>query len=132
MRFIIFSFMVLILMAGCATIKDAPKGFAGLSTKALEDNRKQAITRAFNFDSDTCYKKTKEVLAELGAYIYAQDKKKNMIAFYLSGQDTTPVGVFFKKIDENVTQVEVSSSATHAREYIAPRLFSGLAKDNVK
>ncbi len=132
MRFIIFSFMALSLMAGCATIKDVPKGFAGLSTRTLEENRKKAVTRTFNFDYDTCYKKTKEVLAELGVYIYAQDKKKDMIAFYLSGQDTTPVGVFFKKMDKNVTQVEVSSQATYAKEYIAPRLFSGLAEDNVK
>ncbi len=129
MRFIVFSLMALVLIEGCATVKDIPKGFAGISTKVLEDNRKGAIAKPFNYDSGTCYKKAREILADLGTYIYAQDKKKKMIAIYLSEEDTTPVGIFFTEINEKLTQVEVSSPSTYAKEYIAPRLFAGLARD---
>ncbi len=72
--------------------------------------------------------KTLELLARIGAYIYTQDQKKNLIAIYVSEQDTTSVGIFFKQIDTQRTQIEVSSPSTYAKELIAKQLFSGLEK----
>ncbi len=126
--FAICVFLSLILINGCASIKEAAKGIAGVSTKALEDNRASAITKVFHYDYFICYTKTLDILKHIGTYIYAQDIKKHMIAVYVSEQETTPVGVFFKEIDKTNTRVEVSSPSTYAKEFISLKLFPALEK----
>ncbi|MDP2943941.1 MAG: DUF3568 family protein [Candidatus Omnitrophota bacterium] len=117
-----------ILASGCASIKDTVKCIAGVSTKVLEDGRKTAVKKTFNYDYFTCYTKTSEILKGLNAYIYTQDIKKQIIAIYVSQSDTTPVGFFFKEVDQNTTQIEVSSPSTYAKEYFSAKLFSALEK----
>jgi hypothetical protein len=114
-------------LAGCATLKEAARGFAGISTKALEENRKDALKKDFPYDYKTCYDKAKKFISESESYIYDEDAGKKMIAIYLSEEDTTPVGIFFKEITSNSTQVEVSSASTFAKEFIAGKLFKALA-----
>ncbi|MDI6606544.1 MAG: hypothetical protein QME65_05345, partial [Candidatus Omnitrophota bacterium] len=77
---------------------------------------------------DICYNESKRILKEKGAYIYAEDPAKKMIAAYVSETDTTPVGVFFKAVDDSHTQVEVSSPSTFGKEYISGKLFLSLDK----
>ena len=116
-----------IALVGCATIKEAAKGLAGTSTKALEENRKSAIAKTFDYDYFSCYTKTMDILKKRsGACIYAQNIKRRMIALYVSEADTTAVGIFFKEIDKNKTQVEVSSASTYAKELIAAKVFDWL------
>jgi hypothetical protein len=122
-----FTFYLLPLISGCATAIEGTKGFLGISTKSLEEGRKAAIVKNFNFDYSTCYTKTKDILKQIKAYIYAQDINKRMIAIYVTNTDTTAVGVFFKEIDANNTQIEVSSASKYAKEIIAERLFAILA-----
>jgi len=119
-------FLPLVTLLGCASMKEAAKGVAGVSTKVLEDGRKEAMTRRFAIDYDSCYKEVTDILNRTGCYIYAQDPKKGMIAVYISYEDTTPVGVFFKVVTDKSTQVEVSSPSTYGKESIAGRVFSGL------
>jgi len=115
-------------LLGCATIKETAKGIAGVSTKVLEVGRKDAIIKTFNYDYDACYNKVVDILKHIGAYIYAKDRKKQMIAIYVSETDTTPVGLFFKVIDTNNTQIEISSPSTYAKEFIARDVFLALEK----
>lgn len=125
---LIFAFCILNLM-GCAALTEGVKGIAGISTKSLEEARKDAIVKDFNYDYFTCYTRTLDVLKKTGAYIYTQDIKKHLIAIYVSEQDTTPVGLFFKEIDRANTQIEVSSPSIYAKELIATRVFSALEKE---
>ncbi|MFC1804462.1 hypothetical protein ACFLZ3_01380 [Candidatus Omnitrophota bacterium] len=125
---LIISCWLFLTLAGCATLKEWGKGFAGVSTKVLEDGRDEAISMKFNADYDTCLKKSEEILARIGTYTYARDASKQMIAVFLSEEDTTPVGVFFSKFDEKSTLIEVSSPSTFARETISTKLFSFLEK----
>jgi len=117
-----------IVLLGCATIKEAAKGFMGISTQSLEKARKDAIIKTFNYDYSACYAKTMDVLKSMQAYIYTQSIKKHMIAVYVSEEDTTPVGLFFKEIDAANTQVEVSSLSTYAKEFISGKVFPVLDK----
>lgn len=117
------SYWLLASLSGCATITETAKSIAGVSTKVLEDNRKTAIVKTINFDYSTPYTKTLEILTLMGASVYKQDKKSQTIAIYVSEQDTTPVGLFFKEIDQNNTQIEISSPSTSAKETIAAKLF---------
>ena len=123
-----FTFYLLPFLCGCATLQEGARGIAGISTKALEDNRKSALTRTFNYDYDSCYNEVKTILTHIGAYIYAEDLKKQMVAIYVSEEDTTPVGLFFKEMDGTHTQLEVVSPSTYAKEFIAARLFFALDK----
>lgn len=123
----IFTFCVFNFI-GCATIKEASKGFLGISTRSLEEARKGAIIKVFNYDYSACYAKTLEILTRMDAYIYVQNIKKHMIAIYISENDTTPVGIFFKEINPANTQVEVSSPSTYAKEFVAKDVFSVLDK----
>jgi len=122
--FCIFNFF------GCSSVREGVnegvKEVLGISTKPVEESRKDAIRESFAYDYSSCYDKSLSILKETRAYIYAQDKKKKLIAVYISEEDTTPVGVFFKELDARHIQIEVSSPSTFARELIATKLFSQL------
>lgn len=121
-----FAFLIFSLF-GCAQIKEGTKGFLGVSTDILEKGRVNAIKKEFDLDYNSCIAKSKQVLKNGEAYIYAEDLKKNMIALYVSEADTTPVGLFFKQIDATHTQIEVTSPSSYAKEFIAEMLVKGLS-----
>ena len=132
----IYLFVICCLFIGilfvCASVKEKAKGFAGISTKVLEEGRKSAITKKFNYDYNTCYSKVKAALKKMESYIYADDPKKNMLAIYVSEADTTPVGIFLKEINIGNTQIEVSSPSTYAKELISEKLFNLLVPESGK
>jgi hypothetical protein len=103
---------------------EASKGLVGVSTKAVEDARKTALVKVFDNDYKTCYNKTLIALKKMGnVSIYARDRQR--IAFYYIDPNTTPVGVFFKKVDDAHTQVEISSQSSTAKESVAKYIFYG-------
>ena len=116
---------------GCASIKESARGFAGISTKILEDNRNNGLKKTFNYDYDACYNKIMHALSINKCYVYAQDYKKNLIAVYVSEDDTTPAGIFLNKADGGNTLVEVSSPSTYAKEEISKVVFSAFDKEPV-
>ena len=116
-----------LFMSGCAAVTEGAKGVLGVSTRALETGRKNAVKETFAYNLDACYDKVKKGLLDRGCYIYALDPEQEMIAIYVSPKDTTPVGIFFKKVDDSNTQVEVSSPSTWAKEFIARRTASILS-----
>jgi len=104
------------------------KGFAGVSTRVLEDKRKDASKKSFALGYNDCYVKVKDILniKDKESYIYAEDPKKKMIAIYLSSADTTPVGIFFTEGTGANTLIEISSPSIYAKEEIASRIFTGI------
>jgi hypothetical protein len=119
-----------ILMSGCATVKECARGIAGISTRELEEERINALKKTFNCDLNTCYNTVEDTLKRIKAYVYTKDKAKNMLAIYVSEEDTTPVGIFFSSPDPLNTQVEISSPSSYAKELIANKIFSDLNKFN--
>jgi hypothetical protein len=120
---------VLLFCAGCGVgMKESLKGVAGVSTKILEDNLPGAESQEFNLDHDVAYSKVQKIIKEINAYIYEVDKSKNLIAIYVTEEDTTPVGIFFKGVDNAKTRVSISSPSKFAKELIAEKIFSGLGK----
>ena len=126
LKFCIWFFSVIILISGCTTLEKGARELMGTSTRTVEETRQDAIKEIFRFDFNTCYEKSKEILKDINTYIYAQKKEEKLIAVFVTEVDTTPVGVFFKEIDANNTQVEVSSPSGYAKELIATKLFSRL------
>ena len=119
---LIFTYGLLLSLLGCATVKEGVWSITGISIKELESDRKSAILKTFSGDYFSCYTKTLDSLKKMGAYVYAEDVKKKMIAIYVSQDDTTPVGFFFKEIDQSNTQIEVSSPSAYAKQYFADKL----------
>jgi hypothetical protein len=120
--------LLALLIGGCSGLREAVKGFKGVSTKVLEDNLKDSSKKDFNLDYETAYYKAEGVLGDIHCYVYAKDPQKKLIAVYVSETDTTPVGIFFKAIDKNRTQIQVSSPSSFAKESIAEKFFAALDK----
>jgi len=117
-----------VTVSGCVGFKEGLRGFRGISTKILEEGKTNAIYKSFNYDYNTCYLKVKGMLQDIGAYIYAADNRKRMIAIYVSEQDTTPVGIFFEGLDKANTKIQVTSPSLYAKETISGKIFSALEK----
>jgi hypothetical protein len=115
-----------IVMAGCACLKEGMRGFLGISTRDIENARDKAIVRVVDYDYSSCYRKVQARLVEIGSYIYA--KRKDLIAVYISSSDTTPAGIFFKQLDEQKTELSITSPAADTREYLAEKILSALEK----
>lgn len=126
LRMILLWGCCVITVSGCAGVKECAKGFAGISTRVLEEGRKEAIAMTFDYDYAALYARAKEILTRTHSYIYAQSQAKHMIAFFVSEWDTTAVGIFFKEIEANKTEIQVSSPSTYAKELIAGRISSVL------
>jgi hypothetical protein len=122
---LIIGFCVLAL-SGCSTLNEWSKGVLGVSTQVLEDGKKNAIRKDFNSDYDTCYKRVMDSLGKIHAYIYANRPDKNLIAIYVTEEDTTPVGIFLEPVDKDNTTIAISSPSTYARETIAKKIFLGM------
>jgi hypothetical protein len=120
--------LILAVGTGCAGLKEAGKGFVGVSTKIVEEGRADSLKKSFALDHARCYTKVKAILSQKDkeSYIYAQDVEQKIIALYLSTTDTTPVGIFFTSQADGHTLIEVSSPSFYAKEEIAGRIFAGL------
>lgn len=114
--------------AGCAAVTEAGRGIAGVSTKVLEDNRDSAVQRSYPVGLARCREMVEAVLADSKVYMYARNEQKQMLAFYMSASDTTPVGVFFVPQGTASTQVQVSSPSRYARELIADKIAAGFER----
>lgn len=114
-----------VALTGCASLKETGRCILGTSTEELEEGRNKAITKKFNLNISECYSKLLNSLAASNHYIYTKEQNR-MIAMYNNSSDTTAVGVFFKEIDKDNTEVQVSSPSTYVRETIAKEVFAVL------
>jgi len=121
MRYIVI-ILVCLFMVGCETTKC----FLGISTKDIEEARYKAVSKVFNYDMNTSREKTEAALKTMKAYVYA--KQSDMIACYNTYTDTTPVGVYFKAVDNANTQIEVASPSSPVRDGFAEKLFQALSE----
>ena len=117
--------LCVLMLAGCATLKEGAKGFLGISTKVLDQHRSSAVIGEFDFDQQAAYAKILEALGSMSCKVYHR-QAPSMVALYVSGQDTTCVGIYSTPVSATRTRLEVSSASTYAKEYIAKRLFARL------
>ena len=128
---VLFAMFIIFALTGCASLKEKARGFAGISTKDLGEQRVNAIKEQISLDYFSCYNKVKELLQAKGAYVYTEDPANKMLAIYLSETDTTTAGVFFNEISSGVTQIEISSGSTYAKEVVY-KMLEGLPKPEEK
>ena len=124
MRRIVAALLVCVFLNGCATsTKEMLRCIIGNSTKELEDSRKDAVTKVFDYSYEICFAKVEKILKDMpNLSIYSKDT--HMIALFYTRSSTTEVGVFFTEIDPTHTKVEISSASPSTKEWIAKNLFS--------
>ncbi len=115
-----------ISVSGCVSMREAARGFAGVSTRVLEENKPQALSRVWKESPESTAPKIETILSEIGAYVYARDARQRLIAVYVSSTDTTPVGIFCEPAGEAATTILVSSPSRFAKEKIFSKIFIGL------
>ncbi len=116
-------------LTGCAATTKVVKKALGASTEELEKGRKNAAILIFNYDYDACYAKVEKIInAHRELTVYDNDPAKGMIAVYYVDINTTPIGVFFSKIDASHTRVEVSSRSTNAKMFMVNKVLLGKDK----
>jgi hypothetical protein len=110
-------------LPGCAGPVQSVIGFGGISTNELAESRRSALAKTFDYDYKKCYKMVEEILSGMPkTVIYS--KSDNMIAVYYKDPNSTPVGVYIVPAGPNRTQVQVSSPAVNAKEWVARNLFN--------
>ena len=124
----IFAFGALIFLSGCATCKEKAKGFLGVSTKQLEEDRKNAMITTYPLTYNACYQKVKDFIKIRKSYIYAENAKKQMIAVYYSETDTTPIGIFLRVVDPSNTEVAITSPSDYMKELFAKEMSETIEK----
>ena len=106
-----------------ATTADVFKGFFAVSTRELEELKKDALVKIFDYDYTTCYEKTLALIEKMPeTQIYA--KEKDSIAVYCVSLNSTPAGIFFEKVDASHTKVLISSASSSAKGWVASNVFS--------
>jgi hypothetical protein len=131
-----FSFfcVAVFFISGCASFKEKCKEVWGSSVAHLERARKDGRSSNFDLSADRCFEKTVKILEASGASVYLKSNdRKYLAAMNFKGYvNTTQVGVFFTKLSENSTQVEVASMIPRLTEEVAGLVFSGLKENPTK
>lgn len=119
-----------LFFSGCAQVTEVSRTIWGTSTRALDDARIDAITLTYECNYDACYDAVlamTENSVEGGLLIEKEFSlfHKNYIKGYIvimgvpGNVDTTEVGIFFSRLKQNVTKMEVSSLSRTAKEKVA-------------
>jgi hypothetical protein len=118
----------LFFVSGCASLKETSKQIWGSSITHLEHARAEGKSQEAALSLDESFKKTEKILEGMGATVYLKDKdKKYLAAMNFKGHvDTTEVGIFFTKIEDRLTRVEVASMSPELVKQVADVLFDGL------
>lgn len=118
------------VFAGCATVGETGKKIWGTSIAHLEAARPDGKSEKINLTLQECFDRTEKILNNMSAVIYPKDKdKRYLVAMNFKGHvDTTQVGIFFTKIEDQLTQVEVASMSPSLVDEVAALLFPELKK----
>ena len=128
--------ILLIIVMGCLfsscvvwnNTVEVGKTIWGSSTRALEQARDRAITRTYDKPYWDCVRSAVAVVGKKHWVIFKKDEMKGyMVVMGVKGcVDTTEIGVFFDKLSDHQTRIEISSLSTNAKRKVAKGLFHGL------
>lgn len=126
----LFVVLALVFLAGCSSAQ-MRKEFMSMSPSDVTGARNK-YTKVLNMSAADCLDKTRAILKGMGTTIVKYDKNNYFIAadqfevFFQSCINTTEVGIVFKELEANKTQVEVASDSPNLAESVALELFTKL------
>ncbi len=122
--------LIVVSLAGCASLKDFPKLVIGTSTRDLEAARANSIYQDYPHDKTTCFDAVLRVVNKNKYYVFMQDPSRGIIVVMNIPDfvDTTEVGVFITELPQGQgARVEFSSRSSPAKKAVAKLLFGELS-----
>jgi len=132
------NFILIIVMgclcSSCAVLKfvvgvpvEITKTIWGSSTRALEQARDRAITKTYDKPYWDCVRSAVAVAGQHWMIFKKDEIKGYVVVMGVKGAvNTTEVGIFFEKLSDTQTRIEVSSLSTNAKRKVAQGLFHWL------
>ena len=125
--------LLILSLPGCALL-GATCAFLGTPIKTLQQE-KIKYTKVVDKDIDYCYKNTLDLLKDWKAVVYDKKDKLYIAAICFNKVfnnciDTTEVAFFFKEIEANKTEIEVSSLNHRLSNFASQKLFEHLGNPN--
>ena len=120
----------LVGLSGCSALSDMPASVAGVSVRALEDARVDAIYQSYPCTINDCFDAVIKMAGEREYYIFTEDRIRGLVILMkIPGcVDTTEVGVFVSEsLHGEGVLVELSSRSLLAKKTVAKALFTALA-----
>ncbi|HBR15594.1 MAG TPA: hypothetical protein DD723_08685 [Candidatus Omnitrophica bacterium] len=142
---------LLTLANGCGFVAETGKTVWGSSTRALENSRDEAISKSYVCPFDGCFdtilslaqtqfflekeegsppeaKEVKEPEKHKFFRVFLQDRvQSHIVVIGVQGNvDTTEVGIFFARLDQNAYRIDVSSLSSSAKRKVAEVVFAEL------
>lgn len=126
--------MIFCFLAGCASLHETGRKVWGSSIAHLEKARKDAAKNEFSLSLDECFNRVENAVRDAGAMVYLIDReRKYLVAMNFKNYvDTTEVGIFFTKVDERRTMIEVSSMSPGLKEEVADVVAVALEEGFIK
>jgi uncharacterized protein YceK len=122
----------IIFLSGCSSLRNLPDYIAGTYVRQPEEGTAGRYIKIIDLPYSACFDKAEGALKEMGASIrYKNRKKHTILAWYFDKIydnciDTTKVGVYFKEISPEKTQVDVACGNYGLAEFAATKLFEKL------
>jgi hypothetical protein len=115
----------------------APAEFARLMGVGLKPFKEQGKVYSKDIDKNKsyCYQRVKDLTKGMQAQVYRRSKSEDFIvaigfnAAFKQCNSSTEVAIFFTELDSGQTKVEVASLNYSLAEFIAPKLFEGIEKE---
>jgi len=129
--------LVMVLLCSSCAFWDHPvdntievgKTIWGSSTRALEAARDRAMTKTYDKSYWDCVRSAVAVVSKKQHWvIFKKDEIKGyMVVMGVKGcVNTTEIGVFFDRLSDTQTRIEVASLSTNAKHKVAKGLFHGM------
>lgn len=122
--------LMMLILNGCAFIKNTPATIAGYSFNDLEHRRQDALYQIYDASIVDCYHAVLTIAKENQHTIYYQNLERSMIVLMdIPGAvNTTEVGVFFKSLEHGKVKVEIVSRSSFAKKTVANFFFAEIQK----
>jgi len=127
---IVFILPVLLVVIGCARITETTKAILGTSTKDLEEERVNAITKTYACDLSDVFDEVLRIAEKRKLVVFSKNRTQRRIVLMKIPEsiDTTEVGVFFSYLDKNKTEIEITSLSPSAKQTASEIIFLDLSE----
>lgn len=121
-------------LSGCCSVKNLPDYIAGTYVNQPEAGTGGRYIKTFDYPYHTCFERSEAILEGMGASIrYKSKRKHKILAWYFDKIydtciDTTKVGVYFKELSPQKTQVDVACGNYGLAKFVSDELFKELEK----
>lgn len=113
---------------GCASLKETGKKVWGSSIEHLEKERSRGQAQNFALSLDKCFVEAEKLITATGAQVYLKDEQKGFLAAmnFKGHVDTTQAGIFFTRLEDAKTKVEIASMSPKLVDDVSEIIFTGL------